>query len=264
MKKQYRIAIIAGPEHLSVLNRTAQLSFGKENVLASMNPGELLAISERLHPTTLLIDPDLLYFYNISPNDVAALKHRFRFHIICVCSETPKGERKEILQKLKPEKTFVCPSEYITLMSEIPLLSTNQYVKFREPIINQATENLEYIFTECGFHCNAKGYRYLKESLFMILFNPELQRYGGAKHIYHTLAEKYNDTPRIVARSMIRFLENSLSSPNVEEKFREMLKIPEHTRLFPISFLNFTGIFTAYYGGKFGDPIKLLVYKRRR
>ena len=264
MSKQYRIAIIAGPEHISILNRTAQLSFGKENVLASMNPGDLLAILERLHPTTLLIDPNLLNFYDVSPKDVVALRHRFRLHTICVCAEKPKAEIKELIQKLKPEKTFICPSEYLTLMSEIPFLSTNKYVKFREPIINQVVENLEYIFTECGFHCNAKGFRYIKESLFMILLQPELQRYGGAKFIYNTLAEKYNDTPRIVARSMLRFLENSLNNPHVERKFREMLGIPEYTQLFPVSFLNFTGIFTAYYAGKFGDPVKLLIYKRRR
>ncbi len=263
MKKRYRIAIIAGPEHISVIRRTARLSFGKDNVLASMHPGDLLAILEKLHPTTLIIDPNLLDFYRVSPQDVVALKRRFRVHIICICAYPPTSEVEEIIRNLKPEKTLICPPEYLSLMSEIPLLSTNKYVKLKEPLRNKTAENIDYIFRECRFHCNAKGYRYLKEALFMILFNPDLQRYGGAKYIYNTLGEKYNETPRIVARSILRFLESSLT-PEAEKKFREMLSIPPVTRLFPISFLHFTGIFTAYYGGTFGDPIKLLVYPRRR
>ena len=79
---------------------------------------------------------------------------------------------------------------------------------------------------------------------------------------FERLAEKYNTSPRLVERAMLRFIESSLTYP-VEQAFRERLKIADHYQLFPVTFRNFAEIVNTYYTIEFGNPAKILRGPRR-
>ncbi len=263
MRKPLHIAIIVGPEQIAAISRTMKMYVGINNVLASVNPGDLLPIAEKLSPKALIIDPELLCDCDMTPQDILTMKRQYRFKIVTLSQEPPNRQVRSLIDQLCPEKEYVAPTEYLTMATELPELTLTKYVKRKELRLLQTQENIDAIFRECGFHCDTKGFVFLKEAIYMILLNPDLLRWGGGKFIYKTLSEKYGDSPRIVARSMIRFLELSMS-PETEKQFRKKLQIPERTELFPLSFFRFTGIFTAYYAGVYEDPSQPIKYPRKR
>ena len=260
MKKQLRIALFLPPEIISPITRTLALAFGRENVLGSVNTSELFPILSQLRPTTLILDPKLFVDDNISVDDIITLKNRFRCHILIVHNQEESEEIHKFVQKMSPEKEYNCPINYLCLVEDLPHLSKKKYTKVKEPLQKETRKLMDEIFQTCGFHCKTKGASYLKEALFMLYFQPELHRYGGAKIIYDTLAEKYSQSPRIVERSILRTIEFSLSAEE-ENLLRQTLNIPEAHDFFPISFQSFTRTFIQYFSEKYGTAQKLL---RRR
>ena len=257
MKKQFRIAVFAPPEFISPLVRTLSLAFERDNVVGSTNPSDLFPVLSQLQPTTLILDPQLFVDYEISVEDVLAAKTRFRCHILIAHFLTSSDEICNYIQTLSPQKEYTFPIDYLGLISDIPRLSKNKYIKVKEPLKQKTRERIDEIFESCGFHCKTKGAPYLKEALFLLYFQPELHRWGGATTIYKTLSEKYGESPRIIERSMLRTIEFSLSAEG-EKLLRQTLNIPEEHDFYPISFQSFTQTFNKYYSKKYGSAEKLL------
>jgi hypothetical protein len=227
-----------------------------------MRAEDLFAILKRLRPTTLIIEPELFCEAGISPQDIRAYQSTIRYKIITVYPTEQSLEFKDKMQGLNPVKEYILPKEFLSMAMEIPKLSTNKYVKVKVPLQENTIENLEHIFQKCEFRCNMKGAPLLKEALYMMYFNPDLHLRGGAKKIYSDLSKKYGYTPRIVARSMVRFIETSWS-PRTEELFRKELDISPKREIKSLSFRNFTEIFNTYYTIKYGDPKNILAFPRK-
>ncbi len=262
MKKKFRIAILMGPCCITPINQTMCLSFGKNNVVHSMRAEDLFGILKRLRPTTLIIEPELFYNAGISSKDIRAYQSQIHYKIITVYPTEQSLEFRDKMLGLNPVKEYICPKEYLSMAMEIPGLSTNKYIKVKVPLQESTVENLERIFKECEFHCNMKGAPLLQEALYMMYFNPDLHRRGGAKKIYLHLSEKYGYSPRIVARSMLRFIETSWTT-RTEELLRKELNIPTSRQFDSLSFGNFTEIFNTYYTMKCGDPEEILAFPRK-
>ncbi|MBO5213968.1 MAG: hypothetical protein J6B86_04280 [Clostridia bacterium] len=262
MKKKFRIAILTSPRCITQINQAMCLSFGAHNVAHSMRAEDLFGILKRLRPTTLIIEPELFYEADISPADIRAYQSQIHYKIITVYPTEQSLEIREKMKGLNPVKEYICPKEYLSMTMEIPGLSTNKYVKVKVPLQESTVENLERIFRECEFRCNMKGAPLLQEALYMMYFDEDLHRWGGARKIYLHLSEKYGYSPRIVARSMLRFIESSWT-PRTEQLLRKELNIPDSRRFDSLSFCNFTEIFNTYYSIKFGEPKKILAYPRK-
>lgn len=262
MKKKFRIAILTGPRCITPINQTMCLSFGKHNVAHSMRAEDLFGILKKLRPTTLIIEPELFCEAEISPADIRAYQSQIHYKIITVYPTEESLKYRDMMQGLNPVKEYVCPNEYLSMAMEIPGLSTNKYIKVKVPLQESTVENLARIFRECEFHCNMKGAPLLQEALYMMYFNPDLHRRGGAKKIYLHLSEKYGYSPRIVTRSIFRFIETSWT-PRTEELLRKELNIPLSRRFDSLYFCNFTEIFNTYYTMKFGDPAEILAFPRK-
>ncbi len=262
MKKKFRIAIIMGPQHITRVYQTMILAFGKENVARSMRPEDLFGILKQLHPTTLIIEPELFHLSGISPEDIKAYQKTMRYRILAVYPTEESLQARESMAGLDPEKEYIRPVEYLSMAEEIPKLCTNKYVKVKEPLQEATVRNIEQIFRKCEFHCNAKGAPLVMEALYKMYFDPDLHRRGGFLKIYTELSEKYGYPVRIVERSMIRFLEDSMS-PRTEELLRKELNIPDCYQFFPMSFGRFTETFITYYCDKYSYPERILAYPRK-
>ena len=262
-KKEIRAVIIAGPEIIGQLHTAMALAFGKDNVACSFHPKDLFGLLKKMNPLALIIDPLLFHQAKIPPEDINAYRKNMHYRILAVYPTEESLAVREEMHSLNITKEYVKPTEFLTMIGEIPRLCTNRYVKVKQPLIENTTQNLERIFTECGFHCNTKGAPLIKEALFMMYFDQKLHYYGGGAKIFRELGEKYGYTPRIVERSIIRFLEASWN-PITEKKFRAELNIPDSRPIEPLSFGNFTMIFDTYYSIKYGMAEKILKYPRNR
>ncbi len=261
MKKKIRVAIFMNPQYITPVSLTMRLTFGKNNVAHSMRAEDLFAILKQLRPTTLIIEPELFCDAGISPQDILAYQTQIHYHIITVYPTRESLRFQDQMKELKPKKEYVCPEEYLSMAKEIPKLSTNNYIKVKAPLQKNTMENLDRIFQECGFHCNMKGAPLLKEALYMMYFNFDLHRRGGAKKIYLHLSEKYGYSTRIVERSILRFLEASWS-PQTERLLREELNVPQRFQFTPLCFTRFTETFNTFYTMKYKDPDKILAFPR--
>ncbi len=257
MKKQFRIAIIADIPQIRDLSKVMVLAFGAENVKSSANPADLTGILKSLRPTTLIIAPDLFEVCGIKPSDINLLKKQLKYRILAIYPTETSLETRERFQDLMPEKEYIFPTDYLTIVSDIPRICTQKYTHRKAPLKEKTDETLEQIFRNCGFRCTTKGFLFLKEALICLYFDPDLHKSGGATKIYQRLSDKYGTSPRIVERSILRFLENSWSYAT-EQALREQLSIPEFYNFLPMSFGRFTQIFNTYYTIKYGDPEKLL------
>lgn len=256
MKKEFRILIIVNPIRIAPLYRTMVLAFGKNNVTASCKPEELFALLKSKRPTTLILEPELFDSCGIGPDDINAYRKEMRYRILTVYYSETSLELQETYRTLNAEKEYFRPEEYLTMACELPKLSTAPYVKRKRPLQIHTEENIEMILQKCGFQSEAKGRPFLKDALYMLYFDPALHHRGASK-IYRALAEKYGTTPRIVERSILRFLENSWS-PQTEASLRKELNVSGHHSFVPLNFGRFTEIFNTYYTIKFGAPETLL------
>ncbi len=261
MKKEFRVAVFLGPKHISQMYRTMVLAFGKNNVQRSMIPEELFGILKQLRPTTVIMEPELFANSNIQAKDILAYQSRMHYRIIAVYPTEESMEFQYYAKELNPVKEYLPPVDHLTICREIPSLCTNKYVSVKKPLETWTQNNIMRILRECGFHCNAKGASLLAEALCMMYFDEDLHRLGGLKKIYTTLSEKYGYTPRIVERSMLRFIESSWT-PETERKLREELKIYGRP-MTPLNFSNFTEIFNTYYSQKYGYPRDILSFPRK-
>ena len=261
MEKKIRVAIFVGPTLVTPIYETMCLTFGKENVAASVNPKDLFGIVKTLRPTTLIIEPELFHLAGMTPVDINAYRTRVHYKILAVYPTKNAAKVRDHMKELNITKEYLEPTEFLTMAKELPRLSTNKYVKVKEPLLQFTAENIDRIFTECGFHCNTKGAPLLKEALFQMYFDQDLHNYGGGVKLYRELGEKYGYTPRVVERSILRFLENSWSG-DTERKFRAELNIPDRVSCLPLNFNNFTLLFDTYYSLKYGMAEKLLAFPR--
>jgi len=262
MKKQFRIAILVNHEYSEYLTKVMSLAFGRNNVMSSDSPRDLFGLLNVLKPHLLIVAPDLFERHRIRPEDIVAYRKKMKYRIVALYSTEESLETKPRFEALKPDREYVMPKEYLTMIRDVPGLCSN-YVKRKQPLMEKTWENLDRIFRECGFRCDMKGYRFLKEALFEMYFNPALHRRGGATKLYNSMAEKYGTTPRIIARSMLRFLETSWD-PKTEKALRHELNVPEFYSFVPINFGRFTEIFNTYYTIRYGDPRILLDSKKQR
>lgn len=256
-KKQLRIAIFVSPQYVTPIYQTMLLAFGKSNVAYFLRAEDIFGALTQWKPTTLILEPELFHLAGISAEDICALQKKFRCKIVTVYPTEESLSVREAMAGLHSEKEYICPKEYLSMVMELPRLSTNRYVKVKRPLERETMENLDRIFRDCGFHCNMKGAPLLKEALYMMYFDPDLHKRGGGKKVVDRLAEKYGYSPRVVERSMIRFLESSWSY-QTEQRLREELKIHESHSLTPLCFKQFTEIFNTYYTLKYKDPTKVL------
>lgn len=262
MKKQFRIVVIASSAILHNIQNTMMLAFGKENVSGSAKPEDLFALLKKLRPTTLIIEPELFYACGITPEDINAYRKEIKYRILTVYRREPESDLREQFSIIKPEKEYISPAEYLTMAMEIPKLCTNSYTYRRAPLEEATKKNLERIFRDCGFRSGLKGAQFTKEALLRLYFAPELHNNGGATKIYRELAGKYNTTPRIVERSILRYLESSWT-PKTEELLRNELNVSDHYDFVPINFARFTQIFNTYYTIKYGNPTDLLATPKK-
>lgn len=263
LTKTFRIGIIVNFEYSDPLKNVMSLAFGKENVIASESPHDIFGILRTHKPHLLIIAPDLFERNRIRPEDICALRDRMHYKIAALYSTEKSLETRERFQALAPDREYILPKEYLTLTREIPALCTNPYEKRKKPLSDKTKDNLNRIFEECGFRTTLKGAPLLKDCLLAMYFDPSLHRWGGATKLYNTLAKKYGTTPRIAARSMLRFLETSWN-PKTEELLRKELNIPDFYTFVPINFGRFTELFNTYYTIKYGDPGILLKPKPRK
>ncbi|MBO5247747.1 MAG: hypothetical protein J6B54_00415 [Clostridia bacterium] len=262
MKKKFRIAIFMGPKRITPVYQTMCLAFGRENVACSMRPEDLFGILKKLRPTTLIVEPELFYDTNVLPKDILAYQKQIHYHVLAVYSSKESLKIRDKMKDLNAKKEYICPKEYLSMVKEIPALSTNRYVKVKAPLEEYTAKNLDRILRECGFHCNMKGAPLMKEALYMMYFNPNLHLRGGAKTIYLHLSEKYGYTPRIVERSILRFLESSWT-PQTEALLRRELNVSPGHSFSPLCFRRFTETFNTYYTIKYRDPEKILSFPRK-
>jgi len=253
-KKIIRIVLVLRPEILETTYQIFRLIFGRANVSATNDPTAITTLLLKTHPTTLILDPSLCKEFDVPPKEINVFRSKMHYHLLTVYpdEETAAATRGEY-RKLFEEKEYFYGFDAFSMAKEIPALSKNKVVPRRKILAKKTQDNLDRIFTECGFHCNAKGCAFLKECLFRMYYDPDLHRKGGAVKLYRELAEKYGTTPRIVERSILRFLESSWSA-QTEAALRKELRIPAYRSFVPINFGRFTEIFNTYYTIKYGTP----------
>lgn len=262
MKKKFRIAVILDITRIQNVAQILRLAFGNENVMESINPAELYGILKLLHPTTLIMDPKLFHNHGFSPEQLAAFKKDYRFKTIAIVSEKSLANDPDVFDRYCPDRTYTHPADLLNFVREIPTISTHKYTKRKAPLQNDTEARLDQIFHQCGFHCEAKGAKFLRDALMLLYFDPSLHETGGATKIYKLLAKKYETTPRIAERAMLRFLEISWSY-ETERRLRQILSVPEFYSFSPLNFRRFSEIFNTYYTIKYGDPEKILSRKKR-
>lgn len=263
MKKQFRIAIAVDRGQGEYLANVMRLTFGKENVMESPYPEDLYGMIQQLKPTTVIISPYLFYRHNIRAEDIESFRSKAKFRVLTLYETEKALEYREFYQKLNPVKEYVAPSEYLTMALEIPALCTTRYQQKKRPLQIKAAEEIRKILSDCGFHLNMKGADYLQSALLRMYFDPSLHNNGGGAKLYREIAEKQNTTPRIVQRSIQRFLETSLTA-KCEEGLREALNIPDFYQFSPVNFGHFTQLFNTYFTILYGDPAKILKQNRKR
>lgn len=257
MKKQIRIAIFVDAVRSGYLTKTMALIFGKENVVSSLFPQHLFGILKTFRPTVLILAPNIFESCKIKPEDINAYRKEMKYRIVALYATEEALKTKERYAALRPNKEYFAPKDYFTMAKDIRAISTNPYTKRKEPLQNKTIENIKRIFETCGFHTNMKGAAFLEEALAEQYFNPSLHIKGGNTAIYKRLAKRHETTPRIIERSIQRFLEYSWK-PEVEAALRNELKISEFYSFVPINFGRFTGIFNTYYTIKYGSPQEIL------
>ena len=260
MKKIIRVGIFVNIKECEYLEQTMALVFGRENVFASPLPQQLFGVLKDFHPTVIIIAPDLFERNRISAEDINALRKQLRYRIIALYANREALEIKEHYENLKPDKEYICPTEFLTMATELRHICTNTYTQRKKPLREQTERNIRRILTDCGFRMKMKGALYLQEALLELYFKPALHNLGGNAQLYRALATRHETTPRIVERAIQRCLEQSLL-PHTEETLHEELSIPDFYSLQPVGFGRFTQVFNTYYTIKYGDPEQLLKKK---
>ena len=262
MKPQYRIAMIVDVPETDKLYKTMCLCYGKECIRFSYQPKDVFGFLSEFKPHVLIIDPILFEECGVKVADVAGYRNNFKYRLAFLSNRSLSEEDRARLDRFHPIRCYYGTSNYFAIATEVPKMIRKPFTARKEPLKAKTYENLDAIFRECGFRCNMKGYQYLLDALVILYFYPDLHVLFGSAKIYKRLAEKYNTSPRLVERAMLRFIESSLTYP-VEQAFRERLKIADHYQFFPVTFRNFAEIVNTYYTIEFGNPAKILRGPRR-
>ena len=263
MKKKFRVVIIADRGKGEYIAKVMRLAFGRENVMESPRPEDLYGMVKLLNPTTVILSPFLFYRHNLQAEDINAFRKRWKFRVLTLYETEDALKYREFYKDLKPAKEYVAPTEYLTMALEIPKLCTTVYQPRKRPLQAKTQESIHRILENCGFHLNMKGAEFLQHALLRMYFDPSLHNNGGAATLYREIAEKKNTTPRIVQRSIQRFLETSLTAKS-EEELRKALKIPDFYNFSPVNFGHFTQLFNTYFTILHGDPAQILKQPKKR
>ncbi|MBQ4323039.1 MAG: hypothetical protein IJC19_03785 [Clostridia bacterium] len=260
MKKQFRVAVVADLPHIDYITQVMKLAFGQENVLASFSPEDLIPILKQLRPHALIITPDLFDRKGIQLPDIVEYRKEMKYRIVTLYLTENDLCLRNKFTKLRPDKEYIFPTEYLTIVQDIKKICTNTYTKRKHPLKEKTALRLREIFQTCNFRCDMKGAAFLQEALLLLYFDPSLHNTGGGAEIYRNLAADHKTTPRIIERSIQRFLETSWV-PATEKALRKELAIPEFYSFVPINFGRFTELFNTYFTIKYGDPKQILTKK---
>ncbi len=258
--RYYKTVIIVGPKYIKPLHDAMLLSYGPQRVVCSMHPKDIFGLLKQMRPKLLIIEPELFDLEGISAADINAYRNDMRYHIVTVYDTKSSLRVKEKYKALRPDLEYVAPKEFLTMTYDIPIHCRRVYVKVKEPLEKFTRENIHNIFVKCGFHCHIKGAAFMEEALYRMYFDPDLHLYGRTSKLYRQFAEEYGTTPRIVERSMQRFMDYSMK-PAAEKQLKKELDIPDFRTFDPLNFRNFTLTFNTYYTLKFGFPEKILKKK---
>lgn len=262
MKPQYRIAMIVDVPETDKLYKTLCLCYGTDCVRFSYQPKDVFGFLSEFKPHVLIIDPLLFEECGVKVSDVAGYRNNYKYRLAFLSNRPLSEDERTRLDGLRPIRSYYGTSNYFAIASEIPKMIRKPFTARKAPLQTEAYKNLDMIFKECGFRCHMKGYPYLLDALVILYFYPELHDLFGSAKIYKKLAKKYDTSPRLVERAMIRCIESSLTYP-VEQAFRKRLKIADHYQFFPVTFRNFAEIVNTYYTIEFGNPARLLRAPRR-
>ena len=251
MEKEYKAVLIVDLSEIDRAYKETALVLGPDNVTALTEPKQVFALLQMFHPEVLIIDPEFFLHSGVRLEDLEEHRKSRKYKIIALYPNREKDDRSKECGTLHADAEYAGEIDYLEVASQIPGLCKHSYIYRKTPLFHRTNEQICRILADCGFSARSFGFRWIAEALTMQYLDPDLLYFGGAQKIYQTIGEKYDKPPRIVERSIQRFLAASWTPQTRANLFAE-LQIPDHYEP-GVNFGDFTLLFSTYYTKKYGQ-----------